>query len=226
MGKLSRLLSIAALASCFTAAHAITYFNLASSDTTLVGFSGTSMLTVGGPAIGPANVTNQIDFFPNSLKVGDGTGISSKDFSFTYQVGGADPATSGIGLVLQGIVGGSGRITALEQVFRINADNSETLVATLGNTITATGTTDNRGSLTFAGDSYSYSDNEGFLPALTNYKIKKSFSLQVNPNYNPAVDFASITLVEQNHQAVPEPASCAVVAAGISGLLARRRRKA
>lgn len=230
--KVSRFAIIAALGGFATAAHAFTYFNLASGDLGLTGQSNSQTLTVGGPAIGNQSsfANGQIDFFPGApgLAAGDSTGVGFRTYSFTYQVGAPAPVGA-VGIVVQGTLGGTGRISLQEDVFRINADNSETQVGSISNTLFVNGKTQANGIFTLTGNNFTYVDNSPVVPNLTNYKIKKSFFLQVTDwgtqQFNPAVDFASITLIQQNHQPVPEPATLATLALGTIAMIARRRRR-
>lgn len=229
--KVSRIAIIGATIGLGSAAHAFTYFNLASGDLGLTGQSGAQTLTVGGPAIGvQSDTTNgNIDFFPSApgLAAGDSTGVGFRAYSFTYMVGAPAPVNQ-VGMVLLGTIGGTGRLSLEEDVFKINADNSETLVGSISNTLFDNGTVLARGAFTLTGSNFTYVDNTPVLPNLANYKVKKSFVLQVTDfgtqAFNPLVDFVSLSLVQQNHSPVPEPASFAVLGVGAIALLRRRRR--
>lgn len=232
MYKFYRVAIIAALGAVASVANAFTYFNLASGDLGLTGQSSAQTLTVGGPGIGvQSNTSNgQIDFFPGApgLVAGDSSGVGFRSYSFTYQVGAPSPVGA-VGLVVLGTLGGTGRISMQEDIFRVNADNSETLISTIANTVFVNGTTEAHGIFNLVGSNFTYSDNTPVVPNLVNYKVKKSFFLQVTDwgtqNFNPAVDFASISLIQQNHQPVPEPATIATLAIGALAFARRRRRR-
>lgn len=217
---------VAALASPFT------YSILASGDEELIGISGTETLFVNGPPITEPGTTPLIDFFPyadgsDSILVGDSTVPTrfSQTYAFTYEVEN-DQAVNYSGIVLQGILGGSGFISFTENIFAIDGLGNETLVASFGNSFTVNGTTDPNGSLSFNGNSFTYIDGDTFDFGVTRYKVKKSFFLMVDPNgFNGNEDYAGIALIQQNH-VVPEPASIAAALVGLAGLAARRRRKA
>lgn len=208
-----------------------TYSNLASADTALKGVSGTGVLTVGGSAIAPPNTTFFIDFFPfadfsNSLLVGDSTFPTryNQVYSFTYEVQN-DVAVSSVGIVLQGILGGSGFISYTEAVFALDGMGGETLIGSMGNSFTVNGTGQPHGSLSLNGANYTYTENLNLSQAVTHYKVKKSFFLSVDPqNFQGAVDYAGISLIEQAH-IVPEPGTLCAAALGLGALAARRRRK-
>lgn len=231
MQAISKLVVVTAFVTVASAAHAFTFFNLASGDLGLTGQNAAGILTVGGPPVGVQSDTTNgtIDFFPGSgIVVGDSSGRGFEAYSFTYQVA-APSNVANVGLVLQGVIGGTGLISVEEDIFRINADNSETLVGSIANTLSTSGTNVNRGTYNLVGSTYSYQDVTALFPNLQNYKVKKSFFLQVTdfgtPQFNPAVDFAAITLIQQSHQPVPEPATMATLLVGAAAIAARRRRK-
>ncbi len=227
----TKALAILALVSATALAMPFTYLNLASADSALVGISGTETLTVGGAAITPPNTTFFIDFFPfsdlsDSVLVGDSTFPTrySQFYSFTYEVMNDDPVTS-VGIVLQGVLSGSGFISYNEAVFALDGMGGETLIGMLGNSFTVGGTSSQHGSLNLAGASFTYTENGALTQGVTHYKVKKSFFLSVDPNnFNPQVDFAGISLIEQAH-IVPEPGTICATLIGLSALAARRRRK-
>lgn len=230
--KLSMRVSIGLMAILFASqAHAFTFFNLASADSKLIGISGNQTLTVGGPAITEPNTTSLIDFFPfsdhsDSLLVGDSTNPTrfNQTYSFTYEITNGVPVQS-VGIVLQGVLGGSGFISFVEDVFAVDGIGNETLVGSIGNGLRATGTTNNVGSLTFNGPSYTYTQNVVLSQAVTKYKIKKSFFLAVDPTgFLPTRDYAGIALIEQAHL-VPEPLTLGALALGLAGMARIKRRR-
>lgn len=231
MKKSTRALAVFALFAAAAMAMPFTYQNLASGDSALKGISGTATLTVGGAAITPPDTTFFIDFFPfadgsNTLLVGDSTSPTrySQSYSFTYEVQN-DVAVSSVGIVLQGILGGTGFVSFTESIFALDGMGGETLIGTLSNDFTTAGGTNPAGTLTQSGATYTFAQNVNLSQAVTNYKVKKTFFLAVNPaNFNFAVDYAGISLIEQAH-VVPEPASIGAVVLGLGALAARRRRK-
>ena len=231
MKRPTRALAILALISASALAMPFTYLNLASADSKLIGISGTETLTVNGPAITEPGTTFFIDFFPfadgsNTLLVGDSTVPTrySQFYSFTYEVMNDEPVNN-VGIVLQGVLSGSGFISYTEAVFALDGFGNETLIGTLGNSFTANGTSSPNGSLDLSGVSFTYTENGALTQGVTHYKVKKSFFLSVDPNnFNPQVDFAGISLIEQAH-VVPEPGTIAATLIGLSALAARRRRK-
>jgi hypothetical protein len=232
MGNITKLFFAATVLSSAAASHAFFYSNLASGDLGLTGQSNAQTLTVGGPGIGNAasNANFTIDFFPSSgnILAGDGSNRAFQLYSFTYEVlNTSNTPTGAVGIVVQGVVSGSGFVSVQEDVYSILPNNSEVLVGSMSNAFSATGPTQlNRGSLTRSGVSFSYVDNAPVVPAQSRYKIKKTFFVQVNANWNPNVDFAGISLIQQTHQPVPEPATIAVMGLGAAALIRRRRKAA
>lgn len=231
MKRSTRGLAVFALFAAAAMAMPFTYQNLASGDSALKGVSGTATLTVGGAAITPPDTTFFIDFFPfadgsNTLLVGDSTSPTrfSQMYSFTYEVLN-NQAVSSVGIVLQGILGGSGFIAYSESIFALDGLGGETLIGTLSSNITTGGSSNPNGTLTQTGATYTYTENVNLSQAVTHYKVKKSFFLAVDPtDFNFARDYAGISLIEQAH-VVPEPASIGAVVLGLGALAARRRRK-
>lgn len=231
MKRPTKALALLALISASALAMPFTYLNLASADSALIGISGTETLTVGGAPISSPGTTFFIDFFPfsdnsDNVLVGDSTSPTrySQFYSFTYEVMNGE-AVNSVGIVLQGVLSGSGFISYTEAIFALDGFGNETLVGTLGNSFTANGTSSQHGSLNVSGASFTYTENGALLEGVTHYKVKKSFFLSVDPtNFNPQVDFAGIALIEQAH-VVPEPGTICATLIGLSALAARRRRK-
>ena len=226
-----RLMAICVIAATAALAQPFTYLNLAAADAELIGISGTETLTVGGPPITPPGTTHFIDFFPfadnsDTLLVGDGTSPTryNQFYSFTYEVmNGA--AIGSVGIVLQGVLGGSGFISFTEDVFALDGFGGEFLIGSLGNGLRRTGTTDPVGSLSFNGANFTYTENGVLDYGVTHYKVKKTFFLMVDPtNFDPTRDYAGISLIQQAH-IVPEPATITATIVGLAALAARRRRK-
>lgn len=226
-----KIFAIFAMVAVAAMAQPFTYLNLASGDSELIGISGTETLRVGGPPITEPNTTNFIDFFPyadgsDNLLVGDGTSPTryNQMYSFTYEVMNGVPVES-IGIVLQGVLGGSGFISYTEDIFALDGLGGEFLIGTMGNGLSRSGTTDPVGSLTFNGATFTYTQTAFLDYGVTHYKVKKSFFLMVDPNdFVPSRDYAGISLIQQSH-IVPEPATIAATLMGLAALAARKRRK-
>lgn len=221
---------IAAVLAIAGSAHAFVYSNLTSADLALIGISGTGVLTVTPPnSIGPGNTTGLIDFFPNNVFAGGASGQVTVNYAFSYDVN--NPiAIKQIGLVLLGTIGGRGIVTFSEQVQQLVGG-----VPTGPNLVNYTvsfnsSTSDPR--LNVSGGNYNFLDDTGLfrgatggLAPQTDYRVFKEITVSVGTaDYNHATDFASVTLVEQDHQPVPEPASFAALGLGAIVLIRRRRR--
>lgn len=64
-----------------------------------------------------------------------------------------------------------------------------------------------------------------FSRAVTSFKVKKTFDLDIAANRPPSDSLATVNLIEQNLDPVPEPVSIIGLAMGALALVARRRKK-
>ena len=212
-------------------AHAFVYSNLtAPSDPSLIGISGTGILTVGGSAIGPANTNANIDFFPNTAIAGGVSGIVNNPYTFTYDVHNDLPVAQ-IGATLLGTIAGRGTISFNEKVFQLVGGNVTGPALVDYSFAFNSSTSDAR--LTRASDNFTFTDNTGLFRAATgapspqtDYRVIKTLTLSVGSvDYNHATDYATVSLVEQNHQPVPEPATMAALGLGTLGMIKRRKKQ-
>lgn len=64
-----------------------------------------------------------------------------------------------------------------------------------------------------------------FSQAVQSFKVKKTFAIDIGANRPPSQSVAQVSLIEQNMDPVPEPASLIGLALGASALIIKRRRK-
>jgi hypothetical protein len=64
-----------------------------------------------------------------------------------------------------------------------------------------------------------------FSQAVFSFKVKKEFDIDIGANRPPSASLATVSLVEQNMNPVPEPSIMIGLGLGISALLAKRRKK-
>jgi len=225
-----KILILTALTVAAASAQAFVYSNLTSADVNLHGQSGTGILTV-SPAnsIGPANTNGLIDFFPNNVVAIGGTAQNSVNYAFSYDVSNTTPIDQ-IGLVLLGQIKGHGQVHFTEQVFQLVGGivTGPALVNYSANFVATTV----EPQLNVTGGNYTFSDNTGLflgvtggLSPQTNYRVIKTISVFSGDGGVTSNDFATVSLVEQNHQPVPEPATFAVFGVGALALLRRKNRR-
>jgi len=160
-----------------------------------------------------ANMT--VDIFPvaPAFKVGDSTPYSSGTGLIIYDVTSTIPIM-GIDLVVQGQVNEWGQVNFTEL-----AEDSSGVIGIVNGSI--------KGSMHAGGTDGAFSRvvRLNFDRAVTNFRVKKMFDIDLAGQMTPSVSIAAVSLVEQNLVPVPEPATLLGLAAGASALVASRRRR-
>lgn len=187
----------------------------------IVGQTGGQSLTVSGPAT-TAAAPGIIDFFPTNWLVGSSTGVASATYTFTYDVDSLGAPIGSNGLQVLGIINGRGTIAVTESVVKlVGGIPTGGPVGTYAFSFNASTVNAN---LTRSANNFTLTDSFNLSPTQTTYRVTKQFTLSVGAaGFDPTVDHAGITLIEQNHNPVPEPATLAAL--GIGALAAIRRRK-
>lgn len=208
MNNFVKLTLVAAMVAGVQAANAQFVFSLESASYTLNGSGPFNFNFI------PDGINGKVDFIPvvPTFKVGDSTGFSSGVATIIYSVTSVAPVT-GIDLVLQGDVELFGEINWTE-------------TAEVGTT--------NLGIINGAKKGSSIGGVDGaftqlahlqFSQAVTSFKVKKTFDMDISGQTIPSPSIAGIGLIEQNMTTVPEPTTIVGIGLGISALLARRRKK-
>lgn len=208
MKKLVRFAIIAGSAAVIQAAYGQATFNVVNAYYTL-NSSGPFAFNVT-----PNTTTMTIDFVPTApaFKVGDSTGFSSGVATIIYTVSSAVPIY-GIDMLIQGDVQQWGEINWTE-------------TAESGNV--------NLGSINGSWKGSSYAGGvDGpftqlahltFSQGVTEFKVKKTFDIDIAGQTLPSDSIATVGLIEQNMTPVPEPASLIAMGVGALALLRRRRK--
>jgi hypothetical protein len=161
---------------------------------------------------GPLNSVIVFETGSVPVIVGDATPNAAATVTIIYEVDARQAfPVSQITATIQGSVVDLGRIQWTE------------IVETLGGQLV------DQVSGSVLGGSYPGGSNGSFIitpvlnisPALTQYRVKKIFTLDIDGAQLPSNSLASLGFVEQH--AVPEPATWACLAGGIAWLLRRRR---
>lgn len=158
-----------------------------------------------------------IDFFAGQVPVvvGDSTQNVFATVNIVYEANSSNAyAVSQIGMVIQGSVFDWGRITWSETVEDLN--NGGVVVGQKsGEFLGASYTGGSNGAINF-------SDTLVLSSPVTYFKVKKTFTLDIDGQTLPTPTLATLGLVEQN--LVPEPATAAAIGIGLLSLAALRRR--
>lgn len=198
LGLVKRSLFVVVAAAAASGAHAITFFN--------VNISGS---LAGGSSF---NVfPDNIDFlWSPPATVGDPVHpVRFGNIIITYEATDATPMNQMV-LSLLGGLSGSGTIIVNEVIEDMNPG---------GGTLASGGATLTAGN--WLPPSYTATFN--FSQPSTHIKVKKTFTLIAEDTQ--ALDLASISLVQQKINQVPEPGTMAALGLGAVALLSRRRRK-
>jgi hypothetical protein len=209
MYKLVRFALIAGTAAALQAAYAQANFTVVNAYYTL-NSSGPFAFNVS-----PNTPAMTIDFIPTApaFKVGDSTGFSSGVGTIIYTVTSAVPIF-GIDMVIQGNVQQWGQIHWTE-----TAESGNTNLGSISGMW--------RGS-SYAGGvdgAFTQTAHLDFSMGVTQFKVKKTFDIDIAGQTLPSDSIATVSLIEQNLTPVPEPASIVAMGLGAAALLRRRRRK-
>lgn len=211
MSRLKTVLGVALAVAISGAANANFSYNIIQSD--IMFQPSGSVVNVPFVSGGPEN--NHVDHLTGvaGALVGDGSGNSSAVVTIIYEVD-----TNGKGPVNQL------NLTILGAVFEFGRINWSDVVMDMNNNVVL------NASGSFLGSSYQggsdgaivFNQSYTFAP-LHQFRVVKTFELDINNMPLPSASIAALTLVEQNW--VPEPASMIALSAGLAGLVLRRRRK-
>lgn len=158
---------------------------------------------------------NSISFFMPNAIVGDPVSpLRAGTINIQYDAYTPGPAIANeVGINLGAALSGSGTIFFQEQIFELDSLGNEVAGGPVGVISHAF----------LPGDSTAWTGTISFSRAVERFRAKKFFTLAAVDT--AAFDLASIGIVNQNIQVVPEPASMAALGLGVAALL-RRRKKA
>lgn len=208
--RIARLALVAVAAAGVQAAQAQAAFSLVSAYYTLDSSGPFNFTFVPN---GPAMTVDFLSAAP-AFKVGDSTTFGSGTATIIYNVVSQVPII-GIDLTFQGNVNQFGEINYTE--------TAETGLTTNLGVISGV----RRGSAYAGGldGAFTVTQHLTFSQAVTTFKVKKSFDLDIGPNRPPSTSLAEVNFVEQNLTPVPEPATMGILAVGALGYLARRKKR-
>lgn len=184
------------------ASQAVTFSNFVVGSAPLS--TGWSQTTIG----------NSVSFFlPNAI-VGDNQTLTSGTINIQYD------AASGPAMIanqanvnLGAFFSGTGTIFFTEMIIELDANGNE-VAGNIGSI-----------SHTFLPNSSPiFSGTINFSRQVTNFRAKKSFTM-IAPNVANQLDLASLGIVNQSVQVVPEPATMTALGIGALALMRRRRSK-
>jgi len=163
----------------------------------------------------PNGPAMNVDFTPTApaFLVGDSTDFGSGVATIIYTVTTSVPI-DGIDLTVQGNVQQWGEVNWTETA-EVGALNLGSIDGSW------------KGSSYSGGvdGAYTQTAHFSFSEPVESFKVKKTFDIDIGPNRPPSQSVASVSLVEQDLDPVPEPCSLIALGLGASTLLARRRAK-
>lgn len=209
MKRLVRFALIAGSAAIIQAAYGQATFSVVNAYYTLNSSGPFSFNVV------PNTSAMTIDFIPTApaFKVGDSTSFTSGVATIIYNVTSAVPIF-GIDMVIQGDVQQWGEINWTE-----TAEFGNINLGSMSGAI--------RGSAYSGGADGAFTQvtHLTFSQGVTQFKIKKTFDMDIAGQSIPSQSVATIGLIEQNLSPVPEPASMVALGIGAVALIRRRRKK-
>lgn len=197
-----RFLSIGIALASVSAAHATSFSNVNIQAPPLS--TGATWTSLG----------NSVSFFlPNAI-VGDPVNpLRAGTLNIQYDAHTPGPAVANeVGVNLGAALSGSGTIFFQEQVFELDINGNEVAGGPIG---VITHTFNPGGPTTWSG-------TINFSRSVERLRAKKFFTMSATDT--EVFDLASIGLVNQNIQVVPEPATMAAVGLGVAALMRRRKR--
>lgn len=163
----------------------------------------------------PDSTNMRVDFTSTApaFKVGDSTQFGSGAGTIIYTVTTQTPIM-GLDMVIQGDVEFWGKVNWTETV-----ESGTDILGIMSGT--------DRGSSYSGGADGAFTDVQhlDFSRAVTSFKVKKTFDIDIAANRPPSDSVAMVNLIEQNLDPVPEPVSIVGLAMGGLVLVARRRKK-